>query len=255
MIEKIKEQAWGWVGKAAALLGLILLVFQVADRIGQPAYKMAAVAEKYPLVIPSAFDQAVRNVMASVQGDTARTLMSSDDLAAIDGFLTQEQVVLVTVANKGQRELSNVVLETPTSGYYSPFPGQSIEEVRSDFELATLGRPDQTVSRFESDIIVGSLRPASQVTLVLWTTSSFFFDPEEYRVTHPFGAIQVDFPDYEHSWFDNFGYLVVVMLLLLGVVLVWGIRSEKRQRERIERVEATIEKLADTVVSTPSRAQ
>ena len=252
MIEKIKEHAWSWVGKAAALLGLVLLVFQVADRVQQPEYEVAALAVRHPMVVPDAFNQVVRNLITAVQEDTARVPISKADVALVDDFLRQEQVVMVTVSNQGQRELSKVVLETPAKGYYSSFPGKSIAEVRSDFETAGFGRPGETFSPFESEVVIGSLRPANQVTFVLWTPSSIFFHPEEYRVTHPNGAIQVEFTDHELDWFQNFDILFILILLAFIPTTVWAIRSEKRKTERIERIEAIVEKLAEPAVSESS---
>lgn len=248
----IGNRIWIYVGKISTLVGLFFLVIQIFASFDSE-YKIKASAQVMEFVVPPPMALYYNNIQKTFADDSLKLFFDKELKAAIketpklsryqeelksslssafsqyvdnkvkseafDRTSNADMLCIYNIKNIGSKEVHDLFLEIPSKGYC----------------LTSKQNSKQELSWFENRIEIGSIRPSYEVKIFVWS-SSFYFNQDETRLTHPDGVVNIDyarqvggilaFIDKNHlldPWF-LFSMFMVVGILSIGI---YGFLSDR----------------------------
>jgi len=201
------EIMWAWIGKLGTLVGLIGGLYAGLRKLFEWRASIVARGEYFNLSVPRPIQDTIRTLLdalnpaqmkqyiggegltESQRAEAARGLHAFLD-GQIDSRLRQQFQGLssawrFTIQNRGGKEVTELVLESPLEGVYA---------------LRRNGTEDGG-GPFKHRIPLGSLRGSNSIDVIVWAWygSGSIWTEREIRITHPHGKTAVQFP--RRMWF------------------------------------------------------
>jgi hypothetical protein len=220
------SQLWSWVGKVAVLFGLLWVLIQLYNHFKGSDYSLSAYGDYAEFIFPGSLESELQNLqkfnnlqhieelLQDVKNDKIREHaalsikkhFANEYPSILAGDLPRlESLWFFEIKNEGKKEIKDLELELPFSGYYKTYPiGERVLDpwfklrIRSRElnHLISHGEKQEPVlSGFDRNVRIPSLRPSNIISIIVWSRApASEIYAKDTKVTSSEGVYAISYP-------------------------------------------------------------